>query len=136
MKRKQGRPPKYDKVIDQLESYIEDVGKATVNDIAYELFGETDLESKQKTRYIIGRLRARCKKAGRFFYAVRKEHQFLDRENYVDACMENELRWEALTEMLQELVLEGISKFPEIKPRMVNLLGEMQLKLLEYNTKD
>lgn len=137
LKRKgRGRPPKYEKVVDQLENYVEDVGKADINDIAYELFGETDLEAKQKARYIVSRLRARSKRNGRYFYCVRKQHQFLDRENYADACLENEERWEALTMMLQELVMDGISKFPEIKPKLVNLLGEMQLKLLEYNNKE
>lgn len=133
---RRGRPAKYGPELAQLEEFIEHKKKATLRQIALELTGDFSLESKDFARYMIVKLRRKGKKEGRAFYSVGGEHQFLDVDTYVDACDENRQRWAYVTKALQDLVVKGIRKYPDLRQKLANLLGQLQLDLLNYSEKE
>jgi hypothetical protein len=131
-KETRGRKPIYTREFAQLKELIERKKKATIRQIAIELRGDASLESKKFARYMIVKLRAESKKEGRAFYSIGGKHQFLDSDNYIDACDENRERWAFVTRSLQDLVVKGIRKYPALRKQLANLLGQLQLDLMNY----
>ena len=130
VKKKRGRPAKYGAELLALESFINERKKATFAEIALKLTGGVSSENKEFARYMICMLRKKCKKEGRAFYSVGGFHQILDNITYLEACDENKNRWKFLTKALQTLIIRGLYKYPELKPDLANLLGQLQLEIM------
>lgn len=135
-KERRGRPEKYGLEMAKLKEFMQHKKKATKKQIAFELCGDTSLESMAFAGYMILKLRHESKKIGKAFYSIGRKHQFLEKDSYVDACDENRERWTFVTKALQDLVVKGIRKYPELRKKLANLLGQLQLDLINYSEKE